>query len=200
MPRRLTATRHPFAPCSQIFFFFLPSLFVATEFRDTESANERGEDEESDDDDDDDEWDDDYFEEIKIKRTKSVAKMTKWFERRVIARLFKCALFFQVPKVKYLLHNCFLLLYIVIVVVWLCRWPMDYAYHSPDFYKGYPHIEPATFQWVEILWWVWTAARGCEEVITQLAVLSKTCMVIRSGEVNAVELSTASPPQSLSLF
>ena len=145
-------------------FFWMPGLFVETVFREGKGDNQTNDDD-SDDDDDEDEWDDDYFEEAKLQRTQSSVEIKALFVRRLWNRLSKCALFFTVPKVKYILHNFCLLFYIAVVVQWLLDWPLDHAYFSPDFRRGYPHIEPALLYWKEVLWWMWTAARAFEEAV-----------------------------------
>ena len=84
----------------------------------------------------------------------------------LLRRLTLGTSFFEIPKVKYLLHNSFLLMYIGYVTRWLLTWPTRDGYHSPDTatLKGIPYFEPATIFFEEGAWWLWTAARVVEEL------------------------------------
>ena len=158
----------------QVVFALLPGLFVRTDFR--VSRDEGGSDDDDDvDDDEDDEWDDDYFTgRSSLKSGAGTSERLvgyRWLIRHadpgmLLRRLTLGTSFFEIPKVKYLLHNSFLLMYIGYVTRWLLTWPTRDGYHSPDTatLKGIPYFEPATIFFEEGAWWLWTAARVVEEL------------------------------------
>ena len=105
--------------------FFCPLSMASDRGRHTATGEDDG-----DGDDDDDEWDEDYFEVLE-KSTATVVKHAGGLGRKLNSWQQNWLVFWGVPKVKFVLHTCSFLLYIVLLAFTLVRRPLPVVGDEP---------------------------------------------------------------------